>query len=448
MNYDLAIIGAGPAGYTAAFKAAKAGLKTIIFEKDLPGGTCLNRGCIPTKALLHASEEFSSMKRAERFGISVDGLAYDFTGMHAYKNVVVTKIRDSLTKTLSKAVTYVNAAATITGPHTVVAAQEEYQAENILIATGSFPALPPISGINSSRIFTSDAFLSDSGIKAEKLVIVGGGVIGVELATFYPNLGTEVTIVEMTDRILPTFDNEIAQRVSLNLKKKGVQIFTKSAVTGFAEQQDGVKVLFNNAKGEEVDVLCDAVLIATGRRACTNGLFNNDFTVEMERGAIVADENGRTSVDSIYVAGDCRWHNIQLAHVAMAQASDIVDVINGNHPQIDLSVIPSCLYTSPEAASVGLSEKEAIEKGISVHSKKVPTGSNGKSIIEEGEGGYIKLVLDDNSVILGAAMVGAHATELISTLAVAVQKKMTESQLGEVILPHPSVSELISDVSR
>ncbi len=448
MNYDLAIIGAGPAGYTAAFKAAKAGLKTVIFEKDLPGGTCLNRGCIPTKALLHASEEFSNMKRADRFGIGANGLSYDFAGIHDYRDNVVTKIRDSLAKSLSKAVTYVNCAATITGPHSVVAAEEEYHAENIIIATGSYPALPPIPGIDSSHIFTSDAFLSGSGIKAEKLVIVGGGVIGVELATFYLNLGTEVTIVEMTDRLLPTFDNEIAQRVSLNLKKKGAQIFTKSTVKGFAQQQDGVKVSFSNAKGEEVVVLCDAVLVATGRRACTNGLFSNDFTVEMERGAVVADECGRTSVSSIYVAGDCRWCNIQLAHVAMAQAADIIDIITDKQPQIDLSVVPSCLYTSPEAASVGLSEKEAVEKGISVHTKKVPTGSNGKSIIEEGEGGYIKLVLNDDNVIIGAAMVGAHATELISTLAVAVQKKMTDSQLGEVILPHPSVSELISDVSR
>jgi dihydrolipoamide dehydrogenase len=333
--------------------------------------------------------------------------------------------------------------AQLTSAHTVSCNGENYEAENIILAAGSQVSLPPISGIDSPHVITSDQLLKRTDIDYQSLTIIGGGVIGVECASIYLALGRPVTIIEMTDRILPTMDLEIAQRLTMHLKKRGAVIVTGGRVTAIEDD----RVCYLDKKGEPCCVISEAILVATGRKANLEGLLAPAVSLEVSRG-IVADENGRTALKGIYAIGDAVSGNIQLAHVAMAQGENVVDIICGRQPAIDLKVVPSCLYTEPEAASVGLYEQQAKDLGLNVHCRKTLTGSNGKCVIENADSGYVKLVLDENEVILGAQLVCPHATEMIGELALAVQKKLTADQLAEVIHPHPTISEMIAAAAK
>ena len=443
MKYDIAIIGAGPGGYTAAFKAADEGLSVVIFEKDRFGGTCLNRGCVPTKALLKSATLLSEIRNAGTFGISVTEVSHDMQAMAMRRDQIVERLRADLEKAVkAKKITLVTGQAVITSPQTVECGGEEYQAQNIIIATGSQVSLPPIPGIDSPQVITSNQLLERQEIDYQSLTIIGAGVIGVECASIYLALGRPVTMIEMADRILPTMDPEIAQRLTAHLKKRGAVIVTGARVSAI----EGDTVCYLDRKGQQCRCSSEAILVATGRKASVEGLLGEGVSLEVSRG-IVADGNGRTSAPHIYAIGDAVSGNIQLAHVAMAQGENVIDIIQGRQPSVDMKTVPSCLYTDPEAASVGLYEQQAREQGISVRCSKSVTGGNGKCLIENAESGYVKLVMDENDVIIGGQMVCPHATEMIGEIALAVEKKLTAGQLAEVIHPHPTVNEMIAQAA-
>lgn len=464
--FDLAVIGAGPGGYTAADEAARRGKSVVLFERDLMGGSCLNRGCIPTKALLHAAETYHQLQHSQDLGIHVQDIALDFAAMHQRKAAIVAGLRDGVAKLMKRDKVEVVAASA-----QVLAASEEgvvlqaadatYQARELIVASGSVPSCPPIPGSKLAGVLSSNEVIEGNQQDLPSLIIVGGGVIGVECAEIYAKLGRKVTILEAMERILPPLDKDISQRISIHLKKLGVSIETSARVEEIlqadATDADGVQlsreghaltVRYTNKKGVEQQVSAAGVLLATGRVAETAGLFAEGLTPTTQRGALVCDNDGRTSLPHVWAIGDVRFGNLQLAHVAMAQARDVVRALFDEEPLMHEDVVPSCVYTSPEVASVGLTEAQAKERGLVVKTAKSVTGSNPKSLIEGGDAGYLKLVCSaDDGRLLGAQLVCPRATELIAELALAVAQNMSARQLASVIHAHPTVSELIFDTA-
>ena len=445
MEFDLAVIGAGPGGYTAAEAAAKEGLSVVLFEKDKLGGTCLNRGCIPTKALLHAAETWKAVCASDELGIHVEGASYDFAAMHARKDQVVDSLRDGIAKLMkANKVCVVEGEAQITAPGVVECAGERYEAKDLIIATGSVPSVPPIQGRELEGVYTSDDLLEGGGKELSSLAIIGGGVIGVEMAGIYATLGCKVTVLEALDHLLPPMDKEIAQRLTANFKKQGIAAAPKAMVKGIARDGEELVVTYEDKAGAAHEVRAEGVLVATGRRASVQGLFAEGcgWEPELERGAVVADELGRTSVEHLYVIGDAKSRTIQLAHVAEAQAKNAVATIVGKPAPVDVSVVPNCVYTSPEIASVGMTEAEAKEAGYAVSCGKSLSGSNAKCLIEGCTSGYIKLVADaQTGRLLGAQLVYPRATDLVEELALAIQQGLTVDDVAGVIHPHPTFSE-------
>lgn len=445
MQFDLAIIGGGPGGYTAAEKAAQAGLQVVLFEQEDLGGTCLNRGCMPTKALLHSAETFAALGKAEVLGVQAQGVGYDFGAMHRRKDEVVTTLRQGVEKLMKGSkVTVVKGQACIEAAGLIRCQGEAYEGKDIIIATGSQVSYPPIPGIDLPGVWNSRDILEGGGQDFQSLVIVGGGVVGVECATLYRCLGCTVTVLEAADHILPFMDKEIAQRLTMILKKQGVSVEAKASVQKIEGTPGEMQVTYVDKKGAEHTVSAQGVLAAAGRKANIEGLFGPDFSLELERGAIVGDADGRTSVPHVYVIGDAKARNIQLAHVASAQGENAVAAILGKKPPLDLSVVPSCVYTNPEIASVGLTEEGAKAQALPVKTGKYLTGANGKCLIEGSESGYVKLVTDrDSGKLLGAQLVCPRATDLVGELALAIQKGLTAEELAEVIHPHPTFSEML-----
>ena len=450
MRYDIAVIGGGPGGYTAAAKAAGAGFSVVLFEKGELGGTCLNRGCMPTKALLHAAEVYAAARDGGALGIQAEHLTYDFAAMHRRKNEVVASLRQGVERLMKAGkVQVVRGAAQITGPGAISCGGETYSAANIIVATGSVPSCPPIPGRELPGVYTSDDLLEGYGKALSSLVIIGGGVIGVECASIYLPLGCRVTIIEAMDHILPQMDREIAQRLTMLLKQQGATVVDKASVQQITGVPGEMCVTYLDKKGAEQTVSAEGVLMATGRRANLEGLFADGAAPVLERGAILADREGRTSVPGLYVIGDAKAGTIQLAHSASAQAANVVAVIAGKTPAVDVSLVPSCVYTAPEIASVGMTESEAKAAGLTVKTGKCLTGANGKCLIEGAPSGYVKLVADGESGrLLGAQLVCPRATDLIGELALAVQKGITADGLLAVIHPHPTFCEMIAEAAE
>ena len=449
MKYDIAVIGSGPGGYTAAAKAGRLGRSVVLFEKSQLGGTCLNRGCIPTKALLHSAELLGDIKDAGRFGIRVGDVAADQQAMHQRKNEIVESLRGAIGKLMKAAkVEVVSGMAQITAPGVISCNGTEYEAENIIVAAGSQPAMPPIPGSDSSGVYTSNDLLEGEGKAFKSLVIIGGGVIGVECASIYLNLGCQVTIVELAEHILPPMEKEIAQRLAMKLKRMGAVLEASCKVQAISGEAGSMSVTYLDKKGKEQVACAEAVLMAAGRRAALEGLFGEGMAPEMSRGALVADADGRTSIPGLYVIGDAMAGNIQLAHVAAAQGENVIDVIGGGRGTVDMKVVPSCVYTCPEIASVGFSQEQAKAQGLAVVVKKLPTGSNGKSLIAGGDGGFVKLVAAEDGTLLGAQLVCDRATDLIGELAVAVRLGLKLEDIAATIHPHPTFVEMIGQAAK
>ena len=460
---DLVVIGGGPAGYEAVLEAAKCGMKAAIIEKDHLGGTCLNRGCVPTKTILHSVELYAEVKKCEHFGIHAQDVSYNMEEIQNRKNDVLTQLRNGIQSLMkkNKLTVYQGTGMILDKNHVQVSGEngEILETEHILIATGSVPAVPPIPGIKLPNVLTSDEML-DKKDTFPNLTIIGGGVIGMEFAAIYSALGCKVTVSEFFDRILANMDKEIAQNLKMILKKRGVDIFTSSKVKEITEDGTGKLVCHYIEKETEKEVVSDGILAAVGRRAYTEGLFGEKFVfesekateeqlfVQMDRGRISVNENAQTSIPNIYAAGDVTG-GIMLAHAATAQAINAVMHMLGKEPIFDLKQVPGCVYTSPEIGSVGISQDEAKKAGIPVIVKKYPMSANGKSLLSDQERGFIKIVAEEEThVILGAQMMCARATDMISQFTNAIVNKQTIEQMKQVIYPHPTFSEGISEALR
>jgi len=446
MQYDLIVIGGGPGGYVAAIRASQLGMKTALVEKDALGGTCLNRGCIPTKTLMHAANVYREAGESAALGLHFGERSYNFGEIHQRKNDVIGQLRDGIAQLLKANQVDVYAGkGTILDSNNVQVGAETLNGKNILIAAGSVPAVPPIKGADLEGVVTSDAILDGSGLDCERLLIVGGGVIGVEMASIYAALGKQVTIVEAAERILPPLDKEISQNLSMIMKKRGVEIFTSALVNEISKNDNGLVCQFTDKKGEK-EVEADVILLSTGRRPSSN-LFAEGFAVEMnERGYIAVDEQYRTSIASIYAIGDIIG-KIQLAHAAEAQGITAVENMAGlAENSVNADLVPSCVYTTPEIASVGITADEAKKIGREVITGKYVMSGNGKTIIEQQDRGFIKVVFDkETEVILGAQLMCARATDLISELVTAVSLGLTKEQLARTMRPHPTFCEGITE---
>ena len=448
MSWDLIVIGGGPGGYTAAIRAAQLGLRTALVERDAVGGTCLNRGCIPTKALIHAAERYEEMRECETFGLRAEGVTFDYPAMCARRDQVVGQLRDGVERLLKgNKVERITGTARILGPGRVQVGEEVLEGTNILVAVGARPALPPVPGLDLPGVLTSDDLLTGAAFY-HRLAIIGGGVIGMEFAGLYQALGAEVTVLEALDRILPTLDRELSQNLSMLMKKKGVRLCAGARVERVERGPDGLVCTYT-VKDKTETVTADAVLVATGRRANTDGLCAPEADLGLERGAIPVDDRFQTCVPGIYAIGDAVKGSIQLAHAAAAQGINAVSMLAGKEPPMDLSVVPSCVYVRPEMASVGRTEAQCKEAGIPVKTAKYLTGSNGRSLIAGAGRGFIKVVYDGESgVILGAQLLCERATDLVGEFASAVSRGETLEDMARVIRAHPTFAEAVGEAAE
>lgn len=458
-NYDLVIIGAGPGGYEAAFDAKELGMNVALVEEDMLGGTCLNRGCIPTKALMHSSDVYRDAVNGESIGVIANEITLDRERIGERKEEVLDTLRNGIDAMIKKnKIDLIKGRALITGANAIEIKSENVEkskitAEHIMIATGSHPMIPPIPGADLDGVIDSSDLLKLGAASIPEFVIIGGGVIGIEFATIYADLGDHVTIIEGMDRLLPMIDKEIGRSVKMNMAKKGVDVHVSSPVNRIEKCQDcKLKVVFTE-KGKESEVVADKVLMSVGRRPNTDNLFSDEFIAEYgdlrgEKGFIEVGENYQTSCPSIYAIGDCIG-GIQLAHVSTAEGKNAVAMINGCQATINMETVPSCIYTDPEIAVVGMTAEEAKDAGIEIITKKYPMSANGKTVIAGLERGFIKLIARaDDHVLIGAHLLCGRATDLIGELSVAIGRNMMIEEIANIIHPHPSFSEAIMEAAR
>ena len=447
-HYDVMVIGAGPGGYVAAIRAAKLGLHVAVVEEDRAGGTCLNRGCIPAKAMIHAAETYRSAREADQFGVETGRVSFDYGKILAYKEETTDALVQGVEQLLAG-----NGVDRLAGKGTLLAGkkvrvtteekEEVYAADHIILAAGSKPLLLSIPGMDLPGVLTSDGLFRLQECP-ESLAIIGGGVISVEFATAFAGFGTKVTILEALPRLVPNLDKETSQNLKMILKKRGVDIHTSASVQEVAEE-DGRYVLRFTEKEQKREVSARYVLCAVGRVPNTEGLFAEDALPDMERGRVLVDEKFETSIPGVYAIGDLIF-GMQLAHTASAQGTVVAEHLAGKSASVDLSVVPSCVYTDPEIASVGLTEEDAKEQGIPVRVGKFIMSANGKSLISREERGFVKiLAAEESGVILGAQMMCARATDMIGELATAVANGLTAKQLLRGMRAHPTYNEGVGE---
>jgi len=446
--YDLIVIGGGPGGYLAAERAAHAGLRTLLFEKRALGGVCLNEGCIPSKALLNSAKYFTHAKHANAYGVSCENVTIDQKAVVTRKNKVVRTLVSGVKGQLKAAgVTVVNQEAVISGKcdggFTVTAGGTQHQAKRLLIATGSSPSVPPIPGVKEnlgSFVLTNREILEQTEIP-ENLTVIGGGVIGLEMAAYYGAVGSKVTVIEMLDHIAGATDREISSMLQKELEKNGVtfllghKCLSMEPGTVWAEAPDGQKVA----------VAADKVLLSIGRRANVQGLGLENIGVKVDRG-IPTDTMCRTNVADVYAIGDVNGHHM-LAHTAYREAEVAVNVILGKMDAMRYNANPSVIYTVPEIASVGRTEEECKEKGIDYEVKKLSMLYSGRFVAEnEGADGLCKVIIDKKRRnILGVHLIGSYSGEIIWGAAEMIEMQMRVTDARQIIFPHPTVSEIIRE---
>ncbi len=450
MDYQLIVIGAGPGGYTAALRAAALGLHTAVVECREVGGTCLNRGCIPTKTLLHASQVYRDAVDGASMGVHAANATFDMGEIFAYKRGVSEKLRNGIHGLLKSAkVDLIEGVGRIAAPGQVDitaadGAVSRYTAERILIATGSVNVRPPIPGLDLPGVMTSDELLEGCDRLYDSLVIIGGGVIGVEFATFYRNLGCAVTLLEGMDRLLPNMDRELGQNLQQIMKKQGVEVLTNAMVQSLEQTESGLAVHVLQ-KGAEKTVTGEKVLCAIGRRAYWDGVFAEGMNPETHGKSLKVDENFQTSIPGVYAIGDAS-SVVQLAHVAAAQGTACVERMYGVADHVDLNVIPSCIYSTPEIAVVGITEAEAKERGVPAVVGKCTMFGNARTVIEDPGRCFMKIVAHaETHEILGASLMCQHASDMISQISAAMVNHQTAEELRRVMRPHPSFEEAMTE---
>ena len=453
LSKRIAIIGAGPGGYVAAIRAAQLGADVYLIENREVGGTCLNRGCIPTKTYFRNAEIMSSLKRANEFGITVDGYKLDGKALQERKQNVVNNLVTGIEKLISsyKNIEFIAGTAALKDKNTVAVelkdgGNREVEADNIIIATGSYPQMTETKGVNLEGVITSDELLALDHIP-ETLIVVGGGVIGLEFASIYKELGSHVIL--LASRILKDSDKEIGKRLTPMLKKQGIETYVDIRAKEITKEGDKLKVLAKyKEKDEEIEVAGDYVLIASGRGPLIEGLNLEGVGIESNRKGIVVNDDFETTVEGIYAIGDVNSKGIQLAHVASAQGEYVVEKIMGHNPDIVLEHFPSCVFTMNEVAQVGFTEEQLKEKGIEYKTSKFMFSANGKALSLGEPEGIVKILAgkDDNK-LLGVHILGAHANDLIHEGALAIANDMDASAITRTIHAHPTLSEAVHETA-
>jgi len=454
-EFDLAIIGGGPGGYVAAIKAGQLGLKTCLIEKERVGGTCLHRGCIPTKSLLYSAYLYHLCKRSHEFGVKISGVEIDIPQFHRRKEAVVGRLYRGVKLLLKKnRVEVIEAEGRLTGHGNISLIKEgketgEVKAKKIIIATGSVPAIPSWIPFDRKVIMSSDEILGMEEAPSS-LVIAGGGDIGVEFGYFYNTIGTDVTIVEMKENILPSEDGEIGSTLKRLLARRGMKIFTSTTVEHVTMHDSGVKVEIKKKDGQKETIGADKMLVALGRRPVIDGIGLEEPGIEIHKGFIRVNERFETSVSDIFAIGDVIGPPL-LAHSASQQGIIAVLQMAGKEaPPFNPLTTPRVNYSYPQVASIGLTEAEAKEKGYEVKVAKFPFTANSKAVISgDDEGGFVKVVADKKyGEILGVHMIGPDVSELIGGLSLALSLEATALDISNAIFPHPTLSEVLKEAAH
>ena len=444
---DLLIIGGGPAGYVAAERAGHHGLSVTLFEKKALGGVCLNEGCIPTKTLLYSAKTYENALHADKYGVQTENVGYDYEKIVSRKNKVVRKLVAGVkSKMTANQVTVIEGAATIVGRGQdgieVSCNGNIYKGKNLLICTGSEAAVPPIPGLKEAGdVVVTNREILELKQQPKSLVVIGGGVIGMEFASFFNSLGTKVTIVEMLPEILGGLDFEISAMLRDIYAKKGIDFHLNAKVV----QVDGHKVVFEK-EGKTQTVEGEKILLSVGRRPVTQGFGLENLNVELNRGGIKTDEKMRTNVPGVFAAGDVTGFSL-LAHTASREGEVVVNNLVGRQDRMRYNAIPGVVYTNPEVAGVGETEESAKAKGIAYKVAKLPMSYAGRFVAEnEGGNGLCKVLVGEKyGEVIGVHLLGNPSSEIIYGACMAIEQEMTVKELQEVVFPHPTVSEIIKE---
>lgn len=449
MHYDIAIIGGGPGGYVAAIYAGKKKVKVALIEKGELGGTCLNRGCIPTKTLIHSANLFQAIMSAKEFGITIDNVNFEWNLLQKKTSRVVKTLTSGIQNLLSaNKVTVIQGFAKLSDKNTIhissSTGQSTITADNIILATGSVPTSVSVPGHNLNNVITSDQALFLEQIPSSMLII-GGGVIGLEIGYIYKTFGTKVTIVEMLPEILPRQDEEVSKELRKHLERQGIKIYTNSTVRDIKEQDGILQTTFDTREGTKT-IDSEKVLMATGRAPVVDAF--RDLGLIIEKTGVAVDEYLKTSIDNIYAVGDVTGKSM-LAHVASHQGITAVKNILGEKQKIDYKAIPSCIYTNPEVASVGMTEQEA--RRIFKDNVKVgrfPYAASGKAMTLGERTGFVKIIAESKyNEILGVHIIGPSATELAAEACLAIKLECTAEELTNTIHAHPTLSEAVMEAA-
>lgn len=446
IKYQVAIIGGGPAGYTAAEVAGKAGLSVVLFEKNSLGGVCLNEGCIPTKTLLYSAKVYDYGRHASKYGVNVSESSFDLPKIISRKAKVVRKLVLGIkAKLMAQQVTIISGEAYIVDKNTIRCADETYQCEHLIICTGSQTVIPPIQGIEKVEYWTHRDALDNKELP-HSLAIVGGGVIGMEFASFFSSLGVQVTVVEMMNEILNGIDRELAAALRTEYAKRGVKFLLGAKVTGLSQDEEGIHVCYQNADGAG-SVCADKLLMSVGRRPVTEGFGLENLNLERnERKNICVDAHLRTSVPGVYVCGDLNGVSL-LAHTAVREAEIAVKDILGESEEMSYQAIPGVVYTNSEVASVGKTEENLQSEGIAYRVVKLPMAYSGRFVAEnEGTNGILKVLVDDADTVLGVHILGNPASELIVLGGMMVEEHRKLAYFKRFVFPHPTVSEIFREL--
>ena len=445
MKYQVIIIGGGPAGYTAAETAGKAGLSVLLFEKQNLGGVCLNEGCIPTKTLLYSAKTYDGAKHASKYAVTVPEVSFDLSKIIARKRKVVRKLVLGVKgKLTSNNVTIVQGRAQIVDKNTVRCGEETYECENLILCTGSETFIPPIAGIDTVNYWTHRDALDNKELPAS-LAIVGGGVIGMEFASFFNSLGVQVTVIEMLDEILNGMDKELSALLRAEYAKRGIRFLLSTKVISLSQNETEAVVSYENAEGSG-SVIAEKLLMSVGRRPVTKGFgLENLKLVLTERGNVSVNSKMQTSEPGVYVCGDLTGFSL-LAHTAVREAEVAVHTILGRDDVMSYRAIPGVVYTNPEIAGVGYTEESLLAKGIPYHIVKLPMAYSGRFVAEnEGVNGMCKLLIGEDKTILGAHVLGNPASEIITLAGMAVELKLTTTEWKKIVFPHPTVAEIFRE---
>ncbi|AWB30374.1 dihydrolipoyl dehydrogenase [Clostridium botulinum] len=448
----LVVIGGGPGGYVAAIRGAQLGAEVTLIEKEKLGGTCLNIGCIPTKVLLHSSELLNEIKEARTLGIEVNNeVKINWTQLQNRKNTVVNTLVSGVSSLLEhNKVKVINGTAAFEGKNSIKVTKDQgesgnIQFDNVIISSGSVPFIPPIEGRELEGVIDSTGALSLDSIP-KSMVIIGGGVIGIEFANIFNSLGCKVTVIEMLPYILPPVDREISEILKEKLKKDGIDIYNNCKVTKIENNNENLNVSFEE-DNDKLNIEAQKVLIAVGRRANIGNLNLESTGVSTEKGCILVNDNMETNIKGIYAIGDCTGKNM-LAHVASDQGIIAVENIMGKNKKMDYKTVPVCVYTKPELASVGLTEEQAKQKGVDYKVGKFPLIYNGKSLIMNDTEGFIKIIADKKyEEILGVHILGPRATDLITEAALALRLEATLEEIITTVHAHPTIGEAMKEAA-